>query len=297
MAWRRERAIHLEPGTLRDYESVISAHVLTNLANSQVSAITTQDIRKWLASMQKREVSRDRQRRALKMMRMLLTYGMESGYLTENPATIVKMPKAEMREPIIPLAPATVEKMRAYFHHEGQYHDALLICLMAYAGLRPNEATGLTWADVRERTLVVGATKTGKFRSVDVLAPLAADIKQMRLATDATGPIYPRPRAKQWTHSAYRAWRRDVFNAATDDLKIKATPYTLRHSFASLLAYGHYPVPYAAEQMGHSPSVHMDTYQHVIADIDPTKRIDPATQIAKNRRALYGHARKVGATA
>ena len=33
--------------------------------------------------------------------------------------------------------------------------DATLISVLSYAGLRPGEALGLRWGDIRERTLLV----------------------------------------------------------------------------------------------------------------------------------------------
>lgn len=49
------------------------------------------------------------------------------------------------------MAPATIEVMRAGLG----VRDATLISVMAYAGLRPGEALGLRWSDVRERTLLI----------------------------------------------------------------------------------------------------------------------------------------------
>jgi hypothetical protein len=63
---------------------------------------------------------------------------------------------------------------------------------LAYAGLRPGEALALRWRDVCERTIlidkaasqgVVKDTKTRASRSVRLLAPLASDLRQSRLAS------------------------------------------------------------------------------------------------------------------
>lgn len=64
--------------------------------------------------------------------------------------------------------------------------DATLISVLAYTGLRPGEALGLRWGDVRERTLLVqrsislgeeADTKTRQHRTVRLLAPLASDVR------------------------------------------------------------------------------------------------------------------------
>ncbi len=63
---------------------------------------------------------------------------------------------------------------------------------LAYAGLRPAEATALAWRHVGERTLLVEqsadgeggtkVTKTGVIRTVPLLAPLADDLAAWRAA-------------------------------------------------------------------------------------------------------------------
>ena len=61
-----------------------------------------------------------------------------------------KVKRAPRRE-VRPLAPVTVEALRAV----SQERDAVLISVLAYAGLRPQEALGLCWVHVRARTLLV----------------------------------------------------------------------------------------------------------------------------------------------
>ena len=80
-----------------------------------------------------------------------------------------------------PLAPDAVEAMRAWLLERELLHDATLVSVLAYAGIRPGEALALTWSHVRERTLldeatvsvgVVGETKTRRRRTVRLLPPL-----------------------------------------------------------------------------------------------------------------------------
>jgi integrase len=49
--------------------------------------------------------------------------------------------------------------------------DATLISVLAYAGLRPTEALTLRWGQVRDRTLVVNAGKTGQTRTCGCSLP------------------------------------------------------------------------------------------------------------------------------
>ena len=50
--------------------------------------------------------------------------------------------------------------------------DATIISVLAYAGLRPGELRELRWRQVRERTLLIDAAKTGCRRTVRLLLAL-----------------------------------------------------------------------------------------------------------------------------
>ena len=72
--------------------------------------------------------------------------------------------------------------MRARLLAQDRMKDATLVCVLAYAGLRPSEALALRWGGIHARTLLVERaltaegqvqrTKTGQVRSVRLLAPL-----------------------------------------------------------------------------------------------------------------------------
>jgi integrase len=98
--------------------------------------------------------------------------------------------------------------------------DATLISVLAYAGLRPGEALGLHWGDIRERTILIQRsiclgqetdTKTRQHRTVRLLAPLAADLRTWRMAAGraADGELaFPGKDGRPWTQAAYQSWRR-----------------------------------------------------------------------------------------
>jgi integrase len=84
---------------------------------------------------------------------------------------VARKAKVPQRDAIRPLPTAVVERLREQL---GQ-RDATLVAVLAYAGLRPGEALDLRWGHVQDRTLIVNAPKTGRRRTVRLLAPLAAD--------------------------------------------------------------------------------------------------------------------------
>jgi integrase len=165
--------------------------------------------------------------------------------------------------------------------------DAALISVLAYAGLRPQEARMLAWRDVRERTVIVNAAKTNSRRSVRLLAPLAADLAEWRLRSgrpDVGAPVFPGGDGEAWTAEGFNKWRSRVLRLALEAAGLEPTnPYALRHSFASLLAHEGRSAVYIAAQLGHGPGVSVDTYQHVLHDLEDAPQL-PAEEAIRQAR-------------
>jgi integrase len=174
--------------------------------------------------------------------------------------------------------------------------DATLISVLAYAGLRPQEALALMWADVRERTLLIeravslGAekdTKTTDHRTVRLLGPLREDLLAWRLRSGRppeTALVFPGPDGL-WTTTTYDNWRKRALARALKAANIEnATPYTLRHSFASLVLHEGRSVIYVARQLGHDARVTLTTYGHVIDELDDAPRVGAEEAIRAARK-------------
>jgi integrase len=81
----------------------------------------------------------------------ILEQAFVSGRISENPVRRVKKARLPRREEVRALSPATIEAMRTAL----SVRDATLVSVLAYAGLRPGEALGLRWGDIRDRTILV----------------------------------------------------------------------------------------------------------------------------------------------
>jgi integrase len=161
--------------------------------------------------------------------------------------------------------------------------------VVAYAGMRPQEARSMLWRDVRDRTLIASARKTRRRRTVRLLDPLAADLREWRMASGRAGddtPVFPGRDGQPITAAAFGDWRRGEWRDALEQAGLApAVPYVLRHSFASLLAHEGSSLVYIARQLGHSVAVCPDTYQHVIDEFEDAPRIGAEDAI---RAALIG---------
>jgi integrase len=66
-----------------------------------------------------------------------------------------------------------------------------------------------------------------------------------------------------------------------------ATPYDLRHSFASLMFHEQRNPLEIADMMGHSPQVLFSTYAHVIAELRGAAPISAEAQIKAARSRIH----------
>jgi integrase len=136
-----------------------------------------------------------------------------------NPLSVVRGPRSTPRDAARPLAPAVVERIRAAMLNppdreisastlghrarrrytlpapgtpQTRQRDALIVSILAYAGLRPGELRALQWEGFRENTILVRRaanpdgsskpTKNRQHRTVRLLAVLAQDIREHKLA-------------------------------------------------------------------------------------------------------------------
>ena len=171
--------------------------------------------------------------------------------------------------------------------------DATLISVLGYAGLRPSEALALTWRDVRDNTILVQRalslgeeddTKTRHHRTVRLLAPVRTDLDAWRVEAPKNPLVFPAHHGGPWPLPAYQSWRRRAFRralVAADALE--ATPYTLRHSFASLLLHEGRSVIYVARQLGHDARLTLTRYGHVIDELEDQPHVPAETAIRKAR--------------
>ena len=231
-------------------------------------------------------------RQAMDLLGSILEHAFVGGHISANPVRRVKKARSPRREEVRPLSPRTIEAMRVAL----DARDATLISILAYAGLRPGEALGLRWGDVREQTLLIqramslgeeSDTKTRQHRTVRLLAPLAADLRAWRMAAgrpDDCELVFPNKEGRPWTQAAYQSWRRRAFSRATLAAGLAhARPYDLRHSFASLLLHEGRSVIYVARQLGHDARLTLTRYGHVIDELEDRPRIEAETAIAEAR--------------
>jgi len=300
--WTRTHAVTLAPRTLKTYESLYDFHIASTLGRLKLGELTPEVIARWQAERIAAGAGTVSVLKALTLLGTILQLALESERIVRNPVRLVRKARRPAKGEVRPLAPATVEAMRA----AADERDATLISVLAYAGLRPQEALALRWRDVGQRTIMVNAQKTGQRRNVRLLAPLLEDLKDWWSAQgtrNADALVFPGDDGEPWAAHDYKNWAKKLprgrkrpgqsvragspgpfARAAQVAGAPSATPYTLRHSFCSLLLHEGRSVIYVARQLGHDAKLTLSTYGHVIDELEDAPRVPAEEAIWAARR-------------
>jgi len=291
---------HVEPNlarsTILSYVHVLDCHLLPRLGETPIRDIAPARVVALQRDLRDAGVGVAMSHRILMVLSGIMRHAVLRGRLDRNPVQPVRVPLPKRARAIRPLAPASVERLRRALLDADDLESATLVSLMAYAGLRPGEATALAWEHIGERTLLVEqasssdgqaakATKTGAIRTVRLLAALTDDLAAWRsTSAGEAGPLFPRRDGSGWTLDDYRNWHRRRFKPPAESAGLAdARPYDLRHSFASLMIQaGYSPVELAAE-LGHAPTLTLNTYAHVFSEFARGERVDPELIIKQIR--------------
>lgn len=295
--WVPTYAAPLAPRTRALYQQLYRKNIGPHLGATELRKINTEIIGRWHADLLAAGTGPHTARKALTFLGGVLQRAAEAGRIPANPQRLVRRAPLPPSPEVRPLAPAAVERIRKAMRRPRDpserdwngldlgHRDAVLVSVLAYAGLRPQEAIALRWGHVLEKTIVVNAPKTRSRRSVRLLAPLAADLREWRLACgrpDADESVIPGAEGDEWT--GYAKWRGRTWKAALDHAGLPAArPYDLRHSFASLLLHEGRSVHYVARQLGHGAELTLGTYGHVMDELDEAPRLGAEKAIQQAR--------------
>jgi len=299
--WELYAKPNLELSTRKNYAVLWNKHVLPRLGSVRLRELTPGVVVRFRTDLETGGVRPPTVRKVLVMLQSMLRAAVEWERIGSNPVKPVRKPSVKTQRVVRPLPPIGVERLRAWLLEHRDLRDATLVSLLAYAGVRPQEALALRWRNVRDRTLVVEEAvaygqlkgqKTGRPpRVVHLLAPLRQDLAEWRLASRRPpdeGFVFAAESGGVWQLHDWQNWRRRTFGDAIKAVGLIGTvPYDLRHSFASLLIHeGRMSVVEIAAQLGHSPTMTLNTYGHVIAELAGAEKLSADEQIRRARKEI-----------
>jgi len=168
-----------KPSTMRDYRSVIEAHLLPRFGDERIEDITPAMIEEWRASLGAALASRTKNK-LLVVLHGVFRRAQSVWGLPANPVAGIEKHRQRSSGDIDVFSP---EEVLALVRAAGGERDAAIYLAAAFTGLRRGELIALRWRDVdfgshaiRVRSSYAGGQlttpKSGKVRSV----PMAPDV-------------------------------------------------------------------------------------------------------------------------
>jgi integrase len=292
--WRTYAIPNLEERTRRSYKGVWNRHLRERIGNVPLRDITPAVVEDVTAQLKAAKVGDPTIIKALGFLQGVMKRAAVRGHIPAgaNPVREVEKPRQRGVRRAAPLAPVTVERIRSPLRP----FDRMLVTLLAYVGLRPEEAMSACLEHVTGSRLYVPATNHWPYdRDVDLLPIVQADLREwmMESGLRAPGLILPRPQLGAWTETSWRNWRRKVYQPAaraagvTEDLR----PYRLRGSYGSLLIHEGRSLTYVAAQLGHDVATLSKHYAGVISELEATGNATAADDAIRAARAAAGEQR------
>jgi hypothetical protein len=146
--WPKDAGRRLERNTLETYAPVWNVHIGPRLGHLQVRQLKAPAVQALKKRMESDGVGAPTTRRALAIPQATCRYAIAQGERSSSPVREVRKPAVRRKLEIVAISPTQVESLRRALSNDpaGQ----LLVTLIAYQGLRPEEALALTETQRRE---------------------------------------------------------------------------------------------------------------------------------------------------
>ena len=244
--------------TNQAYRSDFKLHVLPYFKRFKLSQIKAMDIKAWQAKLLKSGLSAKR----VIHLRGILNGILQDAYMDElidkNPISLVKRPKMTKTE----VYPFSLEEIETLIRSaDGWFKNFLKIAF--FTGMRTGELIGLKWEDINlesgyikvKRSIrngVIGLTKNGKAREVDILPIVAEALRsQFRYTGLMGGYVFVNQYGRHYreSDSIKRTNWKPLLLACKIDYRIL---YHTRHTFASIMLQQGEEIGWVSHMMGHA---------------------------------------------
>lgn len=297
--------LDIKPATYLHYERSLRAYVLPQWGSRRIGTITKPEVAAWvsaLAAGTAQAASKVRSSRPPRfepapmrgplkpsslghihtVLSAVLAWAVETDRISRNPAAGVRLPRVAAPEQVY-LSHAQVEDLAVAAQDvTGRSTDGTLVRLLAYTGLRINEALALkisaldlmraraavnaTWTLDREGKKVLGTPKSHEKRAVP-LGFLVAELQELTAGQAQDAYVFQTPTGEALND---HNWRNRVFNLAARDTDLDGvgvTPHKLRHTAASAAIGSGADVKVVQLMLGHKDATEtLNTYGHLWPD-------------------------------
>lgn len=281
-AWHSET---VRPATIRAYQAP-SKDALARFEKTPIKDISAKDIKAVLSEMARKQMSIKTIKKYYTIYHSVLEYAAENGYVENNVAQYVTMPKfakpAQKRE----AATEAEEKIIA-----ANSDKWLLPYFLMMTGLRKGEALALQYKDIDRvnHTIAVSKAVCYRYNMPVISEPKTASGYRTVPILDALFDKLPDGPLEDFIFSGEKPMTMMVFqrkwNKFRAETGITCSAHQLRHSYATMLYNAGIDVKQAQDLLGHAnEAVTMDIYTH-IRDSKRQAAADALNQYLANRSA------------
>jgi integrase/recombinase XerC len=263
---------NVSPHTERSYLSDLD-QFFDFLGTTDLAAADHQLLRQFVAHLMKLDVRKTSIARKLSTLRTFFKYLNRQGILPSNPARLIATPRREKRLPSVLTADDAQRLMEAPRRNNSEVHNAVLrdhavLETLYSTGIRASELIGMNHDDIDPHDRLIRIRGKGrKERVVPVgqkaLDAISAYVRSKPASTEPSA-VFSGPSGKRLTA---RTVQRILENYRKKlGLAQKASPHTLRHSFATHMLESGADLRAIQELLGHASLSTTQRYTHLNLD-------------------------------
>jgi integrase/recombinase XerC len=263
---------NVSPHTERSYLSDLE-QFSDFLGDADLSDVDHQTLRKFITHLMKLRVTKSSIARKLSTIRTFFKYLNREGILTSNPARLVMTPRREKRLPAVLTADDAQRLMEAPGKkrpedHDTELRDRAVLETLYSTGVRASELTGMNREDIDRHDQLIRIRGKGRKERVVAVGRKALDAIDAYLDRRSGGgepeAVFTGPSGKRLTA---RTVQRILENYRKQlGLQQKASPHTLRHSFATHMLESGADLRAIQELLGHASLSTTQRYTHLNLD-------------------------------
>ncbi len=263
----KNASLHTERSYLSDLDQFFDF-----LGAAELAKVDHQFLRRFVAHLMKLGVRKSSIARKLSTLRTFFKYLNRQGMLTENPARLVLTPRREKRLPVVLSADDAqrlMEAPRGTKTRAGvELRDRAVLETLYSTGIRASELIGMNHEDIDSHDRLIRIGGKGRKERVVPIGHKALDAIDAYVASKPAAlepsAVFIGPAGKRLTA---RTVQRILENYRKKlGLQQKASPHTLRHSFATHLLESGADLRAIQELLGHASLSTTQRYTHLNLD-------------------------------
>ena len=274
-----------KPSTLRDYRSVVDAHLLPEFRQVPLEDISTEMVEAWRASFgagREKPLTNRTRNKALTILGGIMERARKVYGLPTNPARDVE--KLRTRYDSTRFDFYSPEELYSLVRAAGGEQDAAIFLTAAFTGLRRGELIALRWRDVDFEQSVIRvsgsytnghltAPKSGHGRVVPMVPEVAQTLALLGQREEGTGDDDVVFRGEHGTYLDASALRRRFVGAQERAGLRPIRFHDLRHTFGTLAVRGAESIVELQNWLGHAEVRTTMRYTHYREQRDAAERL------------------------